>query len=103
MRINKFLASTGLASRRKCEEYITAGRVTVNGKVVSNLAFDVSENDKVKVDGEKVVPPTSATPVNAKTVNNALSTNWDTKLDISDLQNIWNPFSFLNTLLFRKS
>jgi len=61
MRINKFLASTGLASRRKCEEYILDGRVTINGKVVSNLAFDVSEKDKVKVDGERVVPPTSFT------------------------------------------
>ncbi len=61
MRINKFLASTGLASRRKCEEFVTAGRVTVNGKVVTNLAFDVSENDKVKVDGSAVVIPTSYT------------------------------------------
>ena len=61
MRINKFLASTGLASRRKCEEYILEGRVSVNGKVVSNLAFDVAENDKVKVDGERVMPPTSYT------------------------------------------
>ena len=61
MRINKFLASTGLASRRKCEEYILDGRVSVNGKVVSNLAFDVAENDKVKVDGERVIPPTSYT------------------------------------------
>ena len=57
MRINKFLASTGLASRRKCEEYVTDGRVTVNGKVVSNLAFDVLENDKVKVDGNPVFAP----------------------------------------------
>lgn len=54
MRINKYLASTGLASRRKCEEYVLSGRVKVNGEVVSNLAFDVSEKDKVYVD-EKVV------------------------------------------------
>ena len=57
MRINKFLASTGLASRRKCEEFVTNGRVSVNGKVVTNLAFDVSENDKVKVDGTPVYAP----------------------------------------------
>ena len=61
MRINKFLASTGLASRRKCEEYILDGRVTVDGKAVSSLAFDVPENAKVKVDGERVMPPTSFT------------------------------------------
>ena len=61
MRINKFLASTGLASRRKCEEFVTAGRVTVNGKVETNLAFDVQENDKVRVDGQIVLPPNNFT------------------------------------------
>ncbi len=57
MRINKYLAGTGLASRRKCEEYVTSGRVNVNGKVVTDLAFDVSENDSVKVDGKVVSLP----------------------------------------------
>jgi len=61
MRINKYLASTGLASRRKCEEYILAGRVTVDGKAITSLAFDVSENAKVKVDGERVMPPANFT------------------------------------------
>lgn len=57
MRINKYLASTGLASRRKCEEYVLAKRVNVNGKVVTDLAFDVSEKDVVKVDGKQVALP----------------------------------------------
>lgn len=57
MRINKFLASAGFGSRRKCEEFVLNGKVVVNGKVVSNLAFDVSENDKVLVDGAKAVLP----------------------------------------------
>lgn len=57
MRINKYLASTWLASRRKCEEYVLNGRVKVNGEVISNLAFDVSENDKVFVDGKFVLLP----------------------------------------------
>jgi 23S rRNA pseudouridine2605 synthase len=61
MRINKFLASAGLASRRKCEEYVLQGRVKVNGEVVSNLAFDVSEKDKVFVDGERLVLPSKCT------------------------------------------
>lgn len=61
MRINKYLASTGLGSRRKCEEYVTSGKVTINGKVETNLAFDVSENDKVLVDGNLVCPPTEFT------------------------------------------
>ena len=61
MRINKYLASTGLASRRKCEEYVTAGRVSVNGKVCTSLAFDVAEKDKVCVDGERVNLPVDYT------------------------------------------
>ena len=61
MRINKFLASAGLASRRKCEEFVLQGRVKVNGEVVSNLAFDVSETDKVFVDGNRVLLPSKCT------------------------------------------
>ncbi len=61
MRINKFLAGTGLASRRKCEQFVLEGRITVNGKVVSNLAFDVSEKDNVRVDGKRVTLPTKFT------------------------------------------
>ena len=61
MRINKFLAGTGLASRRKCEEYVISERVKVNGKVVTNLAFDVSEKDKVFVDDVQVCLPESFT------------------------------------------
>lgn len=57
MRINKFLASAGLGSRRKCEEFVLSGKIAINGKVISNLAFDVSENDKVFYDGKLVVLP----------------------------------------------
>ena len=38
MRINKYIASCGVASRRKAEEIILDGRVTVNGKLVTELA-----------------------------------------------------------------
>ena len=52
-RLNKFLASTGLGSRRAVEELIRAGRVTVNGEV-AGLAARVSEGDEVCVDGRPV-------------------------------------------------
>lgn len=61
MRINKFLSSAGLASRRKCEDYVLNGRVSVNGGVVTNLAFDVSERDVVLVDGKKLSLPNKYT------------------------------------------
>jgi 23S rRNA pseudouridine2605 synthase len=49
MRLNKFLASAGLGSRRAVEELITAGRVRINGEVVTRLATTVNPGDAVKV------------------------------------------------------
>ena len=56
MRINKSLAECGLASRRASEQMITAGRVKLNGKIVTDLATDVSEDDFVTVDGKRAQP-----------------------------------------------
>lgn len=48
MRINKYLALCGLGSRRKCEEFVTNGEISINGKVVTNLATEVNpKKDKV--------------------------------------------------------
>jgi len=53
VRLQKLIASTGLASRRKAETLISAGRVTVNGKVVTELGTKVDPaRDHVKVDGK---------------------------------------------------
>lgn len=58
MRLNKFLSSCGVASRRRCEDIILAGRVSVNGAVVNNLATIVNEKkDVVAVDGQQVSLP----------------------------------------------
>ena len=55
IRLQKFLASAGVASRRKAEELITAGRVRVNGEVVKELGTKVDpDSDIVVVDGRKV-------------------------------------------------
>lgn len=57
MRINKYLASAGMDSRRKCETLVTEGRVKVNGKKITELGYDVNlENDTVTVDGVQVKP-----------------------------------------------
>lgn len=56
MRINKYLASCGLGSRRKCEEYIARGEVTVNSKKIVTFAVDVTENDVVLVKGKLARP-----------------------------------------------
>ena len=55
MRINKFLAQSGLGSRRKVEDLILAGKVKVNGKVIEQLAYQINEKkDKVFVDGKEI-------------------------------------------------
>ena len=54
MRINKFLAECGVASRRNCDKLIAEGLVTING-VVCSLGAEVDENtDVVAVDGKKI-------------------------------------------------
>lgn len=55
VRLQKFLAEAGVASRRASEEIITAGRVTLNGKVVQELGTKVDpDHDRVQVDGRPI-------------------------------------------------
>ena len=56
MRLAKYLAAAGVASRRASEEIIRAGRVTVGGAVVSDPAHDVEPADAVALDGRPVSP-----------------------------------------------
>jgi 23S rRNA pseudouridine2605 synthase len=56
MRLQKFLAHAGVASRRASEEIIAAGRVTVDGLVIHDPARDVTDEDDVRVDGRSVAP-----------------------------------------------
>ena len=54
-RIQKLLAQAGIASRRHAEEMILAGRVRVNGAVVTELGAQADpENDKIMVDNQPV-------------------------------------------------
>ena len=61
MRLQKYLAEYGVASRRKCEQYILDGKVKVNGNIVTELGTKVNKNDivefqkkKVKIQDEKI-------------------------------------------------
>ena len=57
-RLQKLISRSGLASRRKAEEWIVEGRVTVNGKVVRELGSKADwSTDRIKVDGKAVRPP----------------------------------------------
>jgi pseudouridine synthase len=55
IRLNKFLALSGVGSRRKCDEYILEGLITVNGEVVNELGTKIDEqHDTVTFKGNKV-------------------------------------------------
>lgn len=51
MRIQKYIAETGLCSRRKAEEYVRDGKITVNGKIAI-IGQNVEENDIIKYNGK---------------------------------------------------
>jgi 23S rRNA pseudouridine2605 synthase len=55
-RLQKYMARCGAASRRKSEEMISAGRVTVNGQTVAELGYKVNEGDEVMLDGKPLSP-----------------------------------------------
>ena len=53
-RLQKIIAQSGLASRRKSEELIKAGKVILNGKVVTELGTKANYTDDIIVDGKKI-------------------------------------------------
>ena len=56
IRLNKYIANSGICSRREADMYIKVGSVSVNGTVVSEMGFKVKPNDEVKFDGRKISP-----------------------------------------------
>jgi len=57
IRLNKFLASAGVASRRKCDDLIDAGRIKVNREITTKLGLRIDdEKDEVEYDGTVVYP-----------------------------------------------
>ena len=54
-RINKYIADSGITSRRKAEALILEGRVTVNNSVIEDLSYRINpEKDRVFIDGERI-------------------------------------------------
>ncbi|MFQ5581284.1 MAG: pseudouridine synthase [Mariprofundaceae bacterium] len=60
-RINRYLASCGLCSRREADRWIHTGRVSVNGEAVTEPGLIVKAEDRVSVDGKLVSPQTNKT------------------------------------------
>jgi 23S rRNA pseudouridine2605 synthase len=56
IRLNKFIANSGMCSRREADELILQGLVTVNGKTISEMGYQVHKTDRVIFDGQGIVP-----------------------------------------------
>ena len=56
MRLNKYIAHSGVCSRRKAAELVKAGKIKVNGKVERNPAIEIKESDKVSYNGKILKP-----------------------------------------------
>jgi 23S rRNA pseudouridine2605 synthase len=54
VRLNKFIANSGICSRREADEYIVAGLVSVNGKTVSELGTKVRQDDDIRFNNERL-------------------------------------------------
>lgn len=54
VRVAKFIADSGVASRRAAEELIAAGRVSINGAIINSPVNFVGDNDTVEIDGKKI-------------------------------------------------
>src|SRR4051812_18787619 len=62
MRLNKYLASATMLSRRKADEAIDAGRVNVNGRSPEQ-GMDISPQDEVTLDGQRITPVVKTTTI----------------------------------------
>src|SRR5207247_10561282 len=77
-RLQKILAHAGVASRRKAEEMIQQGRVSVNGHVITELGSKADPGeDVIKVDGKKVRPPQRHVYILMNKPKNVMSTSSD--------------------------
>lgn len=56
MRLNKYIANSGMCSRRDADIYIASGNVQVNGKTVTEMGYKVKLSDEVKFDGRRINP-----------------------------------------------
>ncbi|MGB0895878.1 MAG: pseudouridine synthase [Flavobacteriaceae bacterium] len=60
IRLNKYIANSGMCSRREADMHISIGSVTVNGKVVTEMGYKVKLDDDVRFDGARINPEKKA-------------------------------------------
>lgn len=60
IRLNKYIANSGVCSRREADMHISIGSVTVNGKVITEMGYKVKLEDEVRFDGSRISPEKKA-------------------------------------------
>ncbi len=60
IRLNKYIANSGMCSRREADEHIAIGLVSVNGKVITEMGYKVKFEDEVRYDGARINPEPKA-------------------------------------------
>lgn len=78
-RLNKYLAISGIASRRKADELIKQGLVTVNGQVVLEMGYRVKAGDQVTFKGKRIQPETKKVYILLNKPKNVITTVKDEK------------------------
>ena len=101
MRLNKYLAKSGVASRRESDKLIQAATTFVNGKLITDPAFNVKKDDVVKYDGQKLSLVTETIIIMLNKPKNIITTAKDTHnrktvLDLIPLQNRLFPIGRLD-------
>ena len=56
IRLNKYIANSGICSRREADTYIKTGLVSVNGNIINQMGYKVQLNDDVRFDGRRINP-----------------------------------------------
>ncbi len=85
IRLNKYIANSGICSRREADMYIATGQVTVNGKIMNEMGHKVKPTDEVRFDGRRISPE-PATYVILNKPKGVATTNSDSKgLTVMDI------------------
>lgn len=85
VRLNKYIANSGICSRREADENISLGLVTVNGKVVTEMGYKVQLSDEVRFDGRRINPEPKTYVLLNKPKGFATTTSGDKGRTVMDL------------------
>ena len=89
VRLNKFIANSGICSRREADKFIEAGVVTVNGIGVTQMGYRVSSNDIVKFNSQEIKSEKLQYVLLNKPKNISSRLDNKTKKDLSDEFNLF--------------